>query len=177
MDGLKNYHEILGVKPGASVEEIRLAYKDLVDVWHPDRFTHNPRLHKTATEKLKDINIAYQRLLSFHENKHGSDFGSDYSGEPPKEPPPPPPQGRNKTYSDWLEMGNSLIRSGNYNDAIGAYCKAIELDPVNAAAYYSRGMAYEALGNDKKAVDDLKAASRLNLKEAQDFLRSHGVSW
>jgi len=30
--------ETLGVKPGVSKEELEQAYKDLVNVWHPDRF-------------------------------------------------------------------------------------------------------------------------------------------
>jgi curved DNA-binding protein CbpA len=35
---------VLGLKPDASFDEVKQAYKDLVNVWHPDRFTHNPRL-------------------------------------------------------------------------------------------------------------------------------------
>jgi hypothetical protein len=31
-------------------------------VWHPDRFTHDPRLEKKAQDNLKRINDAYQKL-------------------------------------------------------------------------------------------------------------------
>lgn len=64
MTNLENYYETLGLKPNASMEEIKEAYRDLVNVWHPDRFSHNPRLQKKAQEKLKDINQAYERLES-----------------------------------------------------------------------------------------------------------------
>jgi len=56
--------EILELRPGASPEEIRAAYRDAVAVWHPDRFANNPRLKRKAEEKLKEINEAYEILIS-----------------------------------------------------------------------------------------------------------------
>jgi len=56
--------EILELDHTPSSAEIRQAYKDLVNVWHPDRFVHNPRLREKAEKKLKDINRAYQLLIS-----------------------------------------------------------------------------------------------------------------
>ena len=44
--------EILGLKAGASQEELTQAYRDLVNVWHPDRFNNNPRLQEKAQEKI-----------------------------------------------------------------------------------------------------------------------------
>jgi hypothetical protein len=64
MANLDFYYQVLGLKSGGSEEEIRQAYKDLVNVWHPDRFSHNPRLQTKAQEKLKEINEAYRVLLS-----------------------------------------------------------------------------------------------------------------
>ena len=40
---LRNSYKILEVGYGASVEEVKRGYKDLVRVWHPDRFTEDPR--------------------------------------------------------------------------------------------------------------------------------------
>ena len=53
---------ILEIEPGASLEGIRQAYRDQTKVWHPDRFSNDIRLQKKAEEKLKQINLAYQRL-------------------------------------------------------------------------------------------------------------------
>jgi preprotein translocase subunit Sec63 len=58
--------EILGLKPSASHEEVNQAYRDLANVWHPDRFVGNPRLQKKAEEKLKEINAAYEYIKSFY---------------------------------------------------------------------------------------------------------------
>jgi TonB family protein len=53
---------ILDIEPGASPEEARQAYLDQTKIWHPDRFSSDIRLQKKAEEKLKQINLAYQRL-------------------------------------------------------------------------------------------------------------------
>lgn len=60
---MSNDHDLLGIKPGATEEEIRQAYLEMVKVWHPDRFTHDPKLQDKAQEKLKELNHAYERLL------------------------------------------------------------------------------------------------------------------
>jgi curved DNA-binding protein CbpA len=55
-------YTVLDLAPGCSIEELKLAYKDMVQVWHPDRFAHNPRLGQKAEDKLKQINLAYETL-------------------------------------------------------------------------------------------------------------------
>ena len=61
MNILKCY-KILELDHGSSMDEAREAYIDMARVWHPDRFTNNPRLRKKAEEKLKEINIAYSEI-------------------------------------------------------------------------------------------------------------------
>ena len=51
--------DVLALRPGASAVEIKGAYRDLVKVWHPDRFGSDPRLREKAEDKLKQINEAY----------------------------------------------------------------------------------------------------------------------
>ncbi len=57
--------DILDLRPGATLEEAKLAYKDNVNVWHPDRFSNNPRLRKKAELKVKEINAAYTDVKAF----------------------------------------------------------------------------------------------------------------
>ena len=52
----------LELEPGATLAEIVDAYRQLVQVWHPDRFAHNPALQQRSQEKLKQINEAYAAL-------------------------------------------------------------------------------------------------------------------
>ncbi len=62
---------LFGIQSGAGPDEIKQAYRDLVQVWHPDRFAGNPRLQKKAEENLKRINTAYASLLSSHSGHSG----------------------------------------------------------------------------------------------------------
>ena len=65
MTEMDEYYQILGLTPEASEEEIKQAYKDLVKVWHPDRFPNHQRLRNKANEKIKEINTAYEKLKSY----------------------------------------------------------------------------------------------------------------
>jgi curved DNA-binding protein CbpA len=68
---IKRCFEILELRPEASIDEAKQAYKDLVNIWHPDRFSNNPRLEQKAEKKLKEINQAYETLSSFLSSKPG----------------------------------------------------------------------------------------------------------
>ena len=61
---LEKYYGVLGLRPDASEQEVKNAYRDLAKVWHPDRFAHDPRLQQKAQEKLKEINEAYEEINS-----------------------------------------------------------------------------------------------------------------
>ena len=61
-----DYHQccnVLDLAPPVRLEDAKQAYKDLVQVWHPDRFTHSPRLQERAEAKLKQLNLAYETLV------------------------------------------------------------------------------------------------------------------
>jgi hypothetical protein len=53
---------VLGVPADASEETIRQVYRDLVRVWHPDRFQSDARLRQVAEDNLRKINDAYAAL-------------------------------------------------------------------------------------------------------------------
>ena len=53
--------EILGVRPDATTEQIRAAYREQVARYHPDKHRGNP-LEELAAAKLVEINRAYEIL-------------------------------------------------------------------------------------------------------------------
>ena len=79
----KDPHELLGVKNGATKEEIKKAHKEKVFACHPDRNPDDPK----AEEKLKDINEAYDILSGKRKSKSqgwpvSQPFGGAYTRDP-----------------------------------------------------------------------------------------------
>jgi molecular chaperone DnaJ len=73
----KNPYEVLGLKPGASEDEIKAAYRELVKKYHPDRYQNNP-LSDLAEEKMREINEAYETLMAGAKgpkNQSGTQYG------------------------------------------------------------------------------------------------------
>ncbi|PLZ82106.1 J domain-containing protein, partial [Fischerella thermalis] len=62
MRELERYYRVLDLEPGASLEEVNQAYKDLAFIWHPDRIPlENQRLREKAQKKLQEINEAREK--------------------------------------------------------------------------------------------------------------------
>ncbi|WP_129125217.1 DnaJ C-terminal domain-containing protein [Geomonas oryzae] len=68
----RDYYEVLGLKKGASVDEIKRAYRKLAVKYHPDK---NPG-NKEAEERFKEINEAYAVLSDPQKKEQFDQFGS-----------------------------------------------------------------------------------------------------
>ena len=75
-----NPYEVLGIKPNATQDEIKSAYRKLIKQYHPDKFIDNP-LKNLAEEKMIEINKAYDILTknSGGNNNYSSNTSSNYS--------------------------------------------------------------------------------------------------
>lgn len=67
----KDLYEALGLQKGASEEEIKKAYRKLAKKYHPDL---NPG-DKTAEEKMKEVNAAYEILSDPEKKARYDQFG------------------------------------------------------------------------------------------------------
>jgi hypothetical protein len=65
MDAIEQALEVLELGPAATPQDVKQAYRDLVKIWHPDRFPNDPRVRRKAEEKLKEINKAYEILQGY----------------------------------------------------------------------------------------------------------------
>ncbi len=71
---MRNPYEVLGIKEGASEEEIKRAYRELVKKYHPDQHHDNP-LYDLAEDKLREINEAYEYLMKNNKGNSRSSRG------------------------------------------------------------------------------------------------------
>ena len=72
---MRDPYEVLGVSRDASDEEVKKAYRKLAKQYHPDV---NPG-DKTAEEKMKEINAAYDAIKNGTAAQYGSQGG--YAGQ------------------------------------------------------------------------------------------------
>lgn len=67
----RDYYEVLGLKKGASEEEIKRAFRKLAMKYHPDRNSGD----KDAEEKFKEVNEAYEVLSNKDKREKYDRFG------------------------------------------------------------------------------------------------------
>ena len=67
------------------------------------------------------------------------------------------------------QAGVSYYESGDYEKAIEAYKRAIQLDPASMNFYYHLGMAFSSLGRFKEAIQAYNSAIRLGPEYAAAY--------
>ena len=65
----KDYYRVLGLRRGASQDEIKKAYRKLAKQYHPDKNSDSG-----AEDKMHEINEAYEALLNKDKSTNGFDW-------------------------------------------------------------------------------------------------------
>ena len=73
---------ILGLEDDASADDIKVAYRETVQILHPDKFAGNEKLQSRATEQFKRLQEAYELLTSSSGSRRGR--GSSASSSAPR---------------------------------------------------------------------------------------------
>ncbi len=167
---MDNPYEVLGIKEGASEDEIKRAYRDMVKKYHPDQYQNNP-LSKLAEEKLREVNEAYDYLMKNNGSRQNRSYGSSRAGS---NSGGWSGQGNNGFYNQvkshintgnvnlaedmldsrrdnsapWFYLkGLIFMRKGWYDEAYTHIQRAVNLDPTN----YEYRSALNSMQNSNRA--------------------------
>jgi hypothetical protein len=64
MKTTQRYLDILGIRPGVTRDELKAAYRAMIQISHPDRFQGNEALRTKAEEQTRLVNEAYAYLMA-----------------------------------------------------------------------------------------------------------------
>ncbi len=179
-------YQVLGVKPEASEDEIKVAYRKLAKQYHPD-LNHGSA---AAEKKMREINEAYTALMKHRDEvdyggggyqqtygggSYGGGYGS-YGGFGGFEE-----FVRNAQRAAYNRQNAGTYGQASYTEtepqlqpvaqavAAGQYSRALELlaaiSDRRAAWYFWSARANYGLGNRMAAMNDARAAAQMNPNE------------
>ena len=143
---MNNPYEVLGIKAGASEEEIKKAYREQVKKYHPDQYQDNP-LSSLAEEKLKELNEAYDYLMkNASPKKESASYNTSRSWNS---------QGDN----EFFNQVRSHVNSGNVKvaeDMLNGYSNR------TAPWYYLKGLIFMRKGWYDEAFSHIQTAVNMD---------------
>lgn len=154
-------YEVLGVSRDADDETIKKAYRALVKKYHPDRYVNTP-MAETASEKMKQINEAYDMITNKNTN-YGNPYGSNpyggstYGGNPFG--------GYGSAYNDNYDYSRISFDTVRRLITMRRYAEAeAMLEKLNKDAewYYLMGLVYVNKGWYQQGMEYIRKAAQLD---------------
>lgn len=149
-------YNVLGVKPEATDDEVKQAYRALARKYHPDNYQNNP-LADLAEEKMKEINEAYETITKMRSgggNSYQQSGSQSYSS------------GGNASYNGYQQQRGysnplyvrvrSAINNGDLYQAENLLAQAPQQDAewyfLRGSISYRKGWLDEAMAHYQRAV-------------------------
>lgn len=158
-----DYYRRLRLPRTASKREIKLAFRRLARLHHPDLHPHQPN----AVAKFHELREAYEVLSDrvqrqrYDRQQAGSTFAGSQSAASDSAKP--------ATSEDLYVRGIRYALDGRYQAALANYTRAIALDPQFSEAYLRRAEVLYLLKDDREVLSNCQQAIHLNSTEAQTY--------
>lgn len=122
-------YKVLGVSPSASDEEIKKAYRQLAQKYHPDHYQNDP-LADLAEEKMKEITEAFDQIMN---ERRG---GQASAG----------PDSRRSGFSDIRRLinQNRISEAEELLNGVSESARDAEWHFLKGSVFYTRGWLEEA---------------------------------
>ncbi|MBQ8684294.1 MAG: DnaJ domain-containing protein [Clostridia bacterium] len=135
-------YEVLGVKPTATDDEVKTAYRNMARKYHPDNYADNP-LSDLAQEKMQEINEAYDAIVRMRKNGGSAGtggYGGAHNGGYRA------PNGGPSRYGDIRQMiqQNRVMDAEMLLDGVPAYARDAEWFFLKGSVLYKKGWLEDA---------------------------------
>lgn len=144
-------YKVLGVRPSATDEEVKKAYRNLSKKYHPDANVNNPNQDEYE-EKFKEVQAAYTAIMDQRQGKvpGGAEFWGNGYGQQG--------QAQSQTQSQdqqYMQAAVGYIQNGYYKEGLNVLEQV--QDRRGPWFYYSAYANYK-MGNNAIALEHAKAA-------------------
>lgn len=162
-------YQVLGVKPDASDDEIKRAYRELARKYHPDNYQNNP-LADLAEEKMKEVNEAYDAVTKMRSGG-GQSYTGGYQGsgynQQSQNNDPTFARVRNLINNGSVDQAEQLLNGVNNHSAEWYF--------LRGSIAYRRGWLDEARQNYQIAVR--MDPNNLEYRQAFNMMQQGGYSY
>ncbi len=144
---MKDPYTVLGVSRSATDDEIKKAYRALAKKYHPDNYEDTNPLKELASEKMKEINEAYDAIQRNKGARNGGSSGGNYGG--------------GSSGSAEYARIRMLINQGRYTEA-GRYLDIVSTSERNAEWYFLRGVVMIKRGMVMDGTEYIRKAMEMD---------------
>ncbi len=145
---MRDPYEVLGIQRGASMDEIKAAYRKLAKQYHPDMHVDNP-LKDLAQEKFIEIQEAYDQLTNASSSSYNSNSYSSSSSYN---------SGANSSYNSNFQAIRQYINTRNYQQAL---YMLNSMNTKNAEWHFLMGVCSINLGSTIQGLQHVRTACNM----------------
>ncbi len=166
-------YKVLGVSPSATDEEVKSAYRALARKYHPDNYPADHPLADLASEKMKEINQAYDEIQRMRAGgARNTAGGNSYSGA------------NGQTYAGgtgvYAQVRNAINR-GRFGEA-ESLLNGVPADQQTADWHYLKSVLLARRGWINDAMRELETActmdpSNVEYQQAKQMFNGRGNSF